>query len=257
MGGSELGSSGVDEGDLVVACLSTGSVSAVGGKANLSAKAAYSKGKQGKSVGKGYGSIEAPGGKHSRKDLEMTGFVLQCFAPFSSRIARIWLLCMKSVIDRYNKAKEKQHQLVNPTSEVKWRIPKFLYCNYRQMMGEELSGLSVKDLQNLDNQLEMSLHSVRMKKDQILMDEIQELNRKGNLIHQDNVELYTKVNLIRQENMELHKKVYGTREVNGTTRITPLMAEDSQGPVHLQLRQPQQQNHEMPARTKLGRLQLQ
>ena len=67
--------------------------------------------------------------------------------------------------------------------------------------------------------------------EQILMDEIQDLNRKvspetkylfslffinlifflyvlqGNLIHQENVELYKKVNLIRQENTELKKKV--------------------------------------------------
>lgn len=74
------------------------------------------------------------------------------------------------------------------------------------MMGEELSGLSVKELQTMETQLEMSLRGVRMKKvwnfhaisntfpmlyhhrwlilnksilqDQMLMDEIQELSQK-------------------------------------------------------------------------------
>ncbi|XP_034676444.1 MADS-box transcription factor 23-like isoform X4 [Vitis riparia] len=171
---------------------------------------------------------------------------------------------IKSITERYIKAKEEHQQLVNPTSEVKfWQREaamlrqqlQHLQENHRQMMGEELSGLSVKDLQNLENQLEMSLRGVRMKKDQILIDEIQELNQKGNLLHNENVELYKKKNFTSQ--------VYGTREVNGTNKNAFTnglsIGEDLHVPIHLQLCQPQQQNYETtPARaTKLGRLQLQ
>ncbi|XVE66650.1 hypothetical protein DITRI_Ditri08aG0095500 [Diplodiscus trichospermus] len=128
----------------------------------------------------------------------------------------------------------------------------------RQLMGEELSGLSVKDLQNLENQLEMSLKGVRMKKDQILTDEIKELNRKGHLIHQENLELYKKVDLICQENTELQKKVYGTREANKASmsshsNYTFNNGYDLHAPVHLQLSQPQPPKTDPPAKSmKLG-----
>ncbi|XP_016647114.1 PREDICTED: agamous-like MADS-box protein AGL16 [Prunus mume] len=133
-----------------------------------------------------------------------------------------------------------------------------------QLMGEELSGLSAKDLQSLENQLETSLKGVRMKKDQILNDEIKELNQKGNLIQQENMELYKKLDLVGKENAELLEKVYGARGVNKENKssqppYTITNGYDLQTPIHLQLSQPQNQtqprlqNNEIPAKgIKLG-----
>ncbi|KAE8716748.1 MADS-box transcription factor 27 [Hibiscus syriacus] len=126
----------------------------------------------------------------------------------------------------------------------------------RQLMGEELSGLSINDLQKLENQLEMSLKGVRMKKDQMLSDEIKELNHKGHLIHQESLELHKKLDLMCQENTELKNKVYGT-QANEASRSphtdTFNNGYDLHAPVHLQLSQPLPLKNDAPEKSmKLG-----
>ncbi|KAG5548352.1 hypothetical protein RHGRI_013897 [Rhododendron griersonianum] len=173
---------------------------------------------------------------------------------------------MKSVIERYNTTKEEHHQLFNPPSEAKlWerevaslRIQlQHLHESHRKLLGEGLSGLSIKDLQNLENQLEMSLKTIRVKKDQILSAEIQALNRKESLSHQENIELYKKANQIRQDNTGLHKKVYRAEFVNeayrGSQASYGQLRYDMNAPISLQLSQPKPQKNEAPGKAlKLG-----
>ncbi|GJN02683.1 hypothetical protein PR202_ga20061 [Eleusine coracana subsp. coracana] len=114
-------------------------------------------------------------------------------------------------------------------------------------MGQDLSGLDIKELQNLENKLEMSLRCIRTKKDQLLIDEIHELNRKGSLIQQDNVALYKKANLIRQENVDLYKKLYEKEAASEVNRDSPTpynfsVVENGNIPVHIELNTPPQDN---------------
>ncbi|KAG2291164.1 hypothetical protein Bca52824_037833 [Brassica carinata] len=165
---------------------------------------------------------------------------------------------MKSIIDRYNKSKIEQQQLLNPASEVKfWQreaavLRQELHAlqenHSRQIMGEQLNGLSVNELNNLENQLEISLRGIRTKKEQMMNHEIQELSQKRNLIYQENLELSRKVQRIHQENVELYKKAY-TSSTNGFIQRELAVADDeSNTQIRLQLSQPDHFDYETPPR---------
>ncbi|KAM7250884.1 hypothetical protein ACFE04_022767 [Oxalis oulophora] len=167
---------------------------------------------------------------------------------------------IKSVIERFNKMKELDPDDTNPASEVKfWRQEvasfrqqlHYLQESYRHLMGEELSGLGLKDLNNLEDQLEISLKSIRTEKDKLSCDEINELNRKVNLIHQENVELYKNMDVVNRENRELKNKDYGLRirSANEASKgSNPAYnfgnGNDLCASIHLQLSQPQPHNND-------------
>nr|ASZ79959.1 MADS25 [Bambusa multiplex] len=126
---------------------------------------------------------------------------------------------MKSIIERYQEARDLEHcRLLNPVSEAKiWQREvttlrqqvQNLQHNNRQLLGEELSSLNIRDLQFLQSQVEMSLHSVRKRKEHLLAEEIQELNHKGFLVHKENIELQKKFSIAYQHNIELQRKLSG------------------------------------------------
>ncbi|KAJ4767335.1 MADS-box transcription factor [Rhynchospora pubera] len=141
---------------------------------------------------------------------------------------------MKSTIARYSRTKEENIQGVNSVvSEVKFWQREVevlrkqllnLQLNHRQLLGEELSSLGVEGLQVLENQLEMSLHSIRKKKEQVFTDEIQELNKKGYHVHVENIELQQKFALLTQENKELQKKAQQSKYGNHSTDLSNRIA---------------------------------
>uniref|UniRef100_A0A0D9W3C8 MADS-box domain-containing protein n=1 Tax=Leersia perrieri TaxID=77586 RepID=A0A0D9W3C8_9ORYZ len=131
---------------------------------------------------------------------------------------------MKSIIERYQEAGEEQCRLLNPVSEAKfWQREvttlrqqvQNLHHNNRQLLGEELSNFTVRDLQLLQNQVEMSLTSIRNKKDQLLAEEILELNQKGSAVQTENIELRKKFNIAHQRNIELHKRLNSGESTSG------------------------------------------
>jgi hypothetical protein len=124
---------------------------------------------------------------------------------------------MKSLIERYQEAREENNSpLLNPIAEAKfWQREvttlrqqvQNLQLNNRHLLGHELSGLTVRDLQFLQSQVEMSLQSIRKKKEQLLADEIMKQNQKGLALQKENIDLKKEVSIAHRHMMELQKKL--------------------------------------------------
>ncbi|KAL3723991.1 hypothetical protein ACJRO7_036069 [Eucalyptus globulus] len=117
---------------------------------------------------------------------------------------------INSVIERYNKTKrdnQQQHvtaaeiQFLKKETESTMQQLRCLQKYNRQLMGEELSRLSLEDMKNLENVLEMGLKNVRSRKDQTFMEEMRELKRKVDDVEQENVELRKKLSLNSSKEM--------------------------------------------------------
>lgn len=112
--------------------------------------------------------------------------------------------CMDKILERHERYSfaERQLQVANePESPVDWCLEhnrlkariELLERNHRHYIGEEIDSMSQKDLQNLEQQLDTALKSIRNRKNQLLYDSISELQRKEKAIQEQNSMLAKKI----------------------------------------------------------------
>ncbi|KAJ1428104.1 hypothetical protein SESBI_09103 [Sesbania bispinosa] len=126
--------------------------------------------------------------------------------------------CMERILERYERYSYAERQLVandiQPQNE-NWTLEhaklkarlEVLQRNQRNFMGEELDGLSIKELQNLEHQLDSALKHIRSRKNQLMYESISELNKKDKALQEQNNLLAKKIKekekaLVQQAQME-------------------------------------------------------
>lgn len=104
--------------------------------------------------------------------------------------------CMNRILERYERYSFAEKQLVSndPKSPANWTLEynklkariELLQREKRHYMGEDLDSISLRDLQNLEQQLEIALKNIRSRKNQLLYESISELQRKEKAIQEQN-----------------------------------------------------------------------
>lgn len=75
-----------------------------------------------------------------------------------------------------------------------------LQSSQRNLLGEDLGQLNTKELEQLENQLEVSLKHIRSTKTQLLLDHLFDLERKENMLQNTNRALRMKMEELSLEN---------------------------------------------------------
>ncbi|XP_010526675.1 PREDICTED: MADS-box protein SVP-like [Tarenaya hassleriana] len=132
---------------------------------------------------------------------------------------------MKEMLERHNLQSKNLEKLNQPSLELQLvensdhsRLSKELAeksHRLRQMRGEELQGLNIEDLQQLEKALEAGLNRVIEKKSEKIMNEIGDLQRKGMELMEENKRLRQQGMRLMEENERLGQQVSNEYERYG------------------------------------------
>ncbi|XP_008644264.1 m15 protein isoform X2 [Zea mays] len=104
--------------------------------------------------------------------------------------------CMDKILDRYERYSYAEKVLISAESEtqgnwcheyrkLKAKVETIQKCQ-KHLMGEDLETLNLKELQQLEQQLESSLKHIRTRKNQLMLESISELQRKEKSLQEEN-----------------------------------------------------------------------
>ncbi|KAF8389905.1 hypothetical protein HHK36_024423 [Tetracentron sinense] len=103
---------------------------------------------------------------------------------------------MERILERYERYSYAERELVaiDPESQGNWSLEysklkakiEVLQRNQRHFLGEDLNSLSVRELQNFEQQLDTALKHIRSRKSQLMYESISELQRKEKALQQQN-----------------------------------------------------------------------
>ncbi|KDP41335.1 hypothetical protein JCGZ_15742 [Jatropha curcas] len=104
--------------------------------------------------------------------------------------------CMEKILERYERYSYAERQLIanDLNSQENWTLEynrlkakvELLERNHRHYLGEDLDSLSLKELQNLEQQLDTALKHIRARNNQLMHESISEYQKKEKAIEAQN-----------------------------------------------------------------------
>ncbi|KAL4566454.1 hypothetical protein LXL04_030569 [Taraxacum kok-saghyz] len=117
---------------------------------------------------------------------------------------------MERILERHERHSYTERQLngTDPQSQENWSLEhaklkariELFQKNQRHLMGEDLDSLSLKELQNYEQQLDTALRRLRLRKNQLMLESISDLQKKDKALQDQN-------NLLLKEMKEKEKEV--------------------------------------------------
>lgn len=152
---------------------------------------------------------------------------------------------MERILERYERYSYAESQVLTNNAETNgnWTLEhaklkarmEILQKNQKNLMGEELDSLSLKELQNLEHQLDTALKHIRSRKNQLMYESISELQRKDKALQEQNNMLAKKVK--EKEKALAQQTQWDNPQDDGLTSSSVILSQSLQpvnigGPYH-------------------------